>query len=386
MKILFISTISSVNDLMLALTEMGHDVSYIPNLALNPVSPDESQRPIIKSAIEEVRPEYVLSYMFIPMLSDITHSYSIPYVSWTYDSPLASLFSPELENDNNYTFIFDKSEYLRLKQITHANVFYLPLGANLSRIGSIDITDSDIEKYSSDISFVGTLYHNNPYNQYSQYLSEDVGQEFNSYLLSNAHTWHNTKSWPSISDSSVSAIQKSLGNMVANPTTLRNNEYLALMFLPKKLAEIDRITVLNALALRHNIDLYTNDTGHPALSGVNCHGRVNYEDEMSKVFYASRINLNITLPSIETGVPQRVYDIMASGGFCMTNYQEEVDELFSIGKNIETFRSIDELLEKTEYYLTHENERLRIAINGYTLIKEKHTLQHRIHDMLNTIK
>ena len=170
-----------------------------------------------------------------------------------------------------------------------------------------------------------------------------------------------------------------------NTTNLSTNEFLGLLFLTRKLAEIDRVTLLNALAEKHSVDLYTGDTHNPSLINVNCHGRVDYNTDMSKIFYCSKINLNITLPSIESGIPQRVYDIMACGGFCLSNYQPEMDELFTIGKNIEAFRSVEELLEKSDYYLKHEDERLRIAINGYKLIKGKHTIQHRINEMLSVL-
>lgn len=383
MKILFIPTANSVSDFMLALAELGHDVSYIPDFQANPVAPCENDYSTVKTAIENVVPDCVVSYMFIPIVSEVSHSYGIPYISWTYDSPLASLFTPEINNDNNYIFVFDKSECAHLKTVTSANIYYLPLGAYTTRIGSIDITDDDIAKYSADISFVGTLYRENPYNLYSSYLDEQTGQEMNRYLIANSGSWALPKPWPRLSDSSVSSMKNIFGDMIANSTSMSDSEYLAIMFLSKKLAEIDRINCLNSLAARHEVSLYTNDTEHPALSGnIHCHGRVNYETEMSKVFYSSKINLNITLPSIESGIPQRIYDIMACGGFCLSNYQPEMDELFTVGKDIETFHSVEELLDKTDYYLNHEDVRLRIAINGYRLIQEKHTIHHRIDEML----
>ncbi len=50
-----------------------------------------------------------------------------------------------------------------------------------------------------------------------------------------------------------------------------------------------------------------------------------------KVFYSSKININMTLRSIESGVPLRIIDIMSIGGFVMSNNQEEIPELFEEG-------------------------------------------------------
>lgn len=84
--------------------------------------------------------------------------------------------------------------------------------------------------------------------------------------------------------------------------------YLGNVTLVRKLGEMERIVCLNTLAENHTIDLYT--TSHsPFIDSLNVHPALNYYVELGKAYYYSKINLNITLPSIETGVPQRIYDI-----------------------------------------------------------------------------
>lgn len=161
--------------------------------------------------------------------------------------------------------------------------------------------------------------------------------------------------------------------------------YLGLLFLSRKLAEMDRITVLNTLASRYTVDLYTKSDCRN-LSNVRIHQGVDYYTDMNKIFYLSRINLNISLPSIETGLPQRILDIMGSGGFVLTNYQQEIDDFFVIGKEIEVFHDLDELLEKTAYYLSHEEERLRIAMNGYLKVRDNFSYTHQVKHILQTIE
>ena len=38
------------------------------------------------------------------------------------------------------------------------------------------------------------------------------------------------------------------------------------------------------------------------------------------MFANSKVNLNITLRNIKTGIPLRALDIMGAGGFLLTNY------------------------------------------------------------------
>ena len=160
---------------------------------------------------------------------------------------------------------------------------------------------------------------------------------------------------------------------------------MGLLFFPRKLAELERITVLNTLAQNFDVHLYTKSPTD-FLQNVTVHNSVDYYTIMNKIFYLSKINLNITLSSIETGVPQRILDIMGCGGFVLTNYQEELEDLFVIGKEIEVFRSIEELQEKCSYYLTHEKERLTIAINGYKKVRDLFSYQHQLEKIISIVQ
>ena len=203
MKFLYIVAAKSISDLALALIEMGHTVALVNGIEPDPINPDESHRAVIAEAIDKEKPDYVISYLFIPMVSEVTHSYGIPYISWTYDSPLTSLFCKELEYDNNYVFFFDKQECIRLKSLYKANIYYLPMAAYLTRVGAIDLKDDEISRFSSDISFIGTLYQENAYNSYIAYLDELTQLELKHYLITHLRNWSEPKSWPSLSEHAV---------------------------------------------------------------------------------------------------------------------------------------------------------------------------------------
>ena len=77
---------------------------------------------------------------------------------------------------------------------------------------------------------------------------------------------------------------------------------------------------------------------------------------------------------------------MGCGGFVLTNYQKDLERHFTIGTDLEVFRNLDELKEKTSYYLTHEKERIKIAMNGYQTVREHFSYQHQLSQILNIIK
>ena len=93
----------------------------------------------------------------------------------------------------------------------------------------------------------------------------------------------------------------------------------------------------------------------------------------------------MTLKSIQSGLPLRIFDIMGCGGFLMTNYQTELTDHFEIGRDLETYSSIDELVDKCAFYLEHDDIRREIARNGYEKIKQQHTYPHRMAEMLRNV-
>ena len=114
-------------------------------------------------------------------------------------------------------------------------------------------------------------------------------------------------------------------------------------------------------------------------------GSVDYWSEMPKVFHESKINLNFTIPNIKSGIPLRVWDILGAGGFLLTNYQAEIPLYFKEGEDLVCFDGTEDLVQKTDYYLHHDEERRRIAKNGYGKVKKYHTYIQRIQTILETI-
>ena len=118
------------------------------------------------------------------------------------------------------------------------------------------------------------------------------------------------------------------------------------------------------------------------MSNLTNHGTVDYYEQMPLVFKQSRINLNIALRSIKTGIPLRAFDIMGSGGFLLSSFQDDFLDDFIPGEDFAYYESKEDLLYKIDYYLNHEEERMAVAKNGHDKIAGAHTFRHRIREML----
>ena len=95
----------------------------------------------------------------------------------------------------------------------------------------------------------------------------------------------------------------------------------------------------------------------------------------------SKIVLNITRSHFygaETGVNLRIFEALSAGCFLLTDYCEELAELFIVGEEIEVFRNATELAEKVSFYLAHPEERNKIARQGHARFLKDYTWRARI--------
>ncbi len=103
---------------------------------------------------------------------------------------------------------------------------------------------------------------------------------------------------------------------------------------------------------------------------------------MGEIYSASKVGFN---SSIVNDINMRVFEIMASGCFLLTNRIKNngFSDLFEEGKHVVTYENNRQLLELIEYYLKNAEEREKIAAQGYELVIKNHTYFHRVQAMMN---
>lgn len=370
----------NITDFIWAYIEMGHKVQTLDIRNI----PFSERAGFLDMNLNNCSFHFVITNNFITSVSEACQKKHIPYVSWNFDAPVLALYSQIAKNEYNYIFTFDKNEYLALKALSLPHVYHQPLCINPSRIGAIEITPEDENTFSSDISFVGRLYEDNFYNAYKdsilscyipdlQPIIERFGDDYRSYSVEEAITPEETV-----------FLNSFLPFLDENTTAYRNKDYLYHIIISPKMTELDRLRILNHLAQNHHLSLYTTSP-FDLVKDADVHASVNYDTTMNKIFYLSKINLNITSRQITSGIPQRVFDIMACGGFVVTNHQSELYTYFQKGKDLEVFETLQELDEIVDYYLHHEKERIQIAMNGYKKVISHHTYKQRAQTILNIL-
>jgi len=330
---------------------------------------------------------FIFSVNFFPEISAVCEKCKIPYISYLVDCPVLELYDPAIRNTHNYIFSFDQALYQEIVSANPDHIFYLPLASAAERLGDVcaDITEEERERYKSDVTFIGSLYTEKCTYNKMQGASDYLKGYLDALIEVQRKVYGCNFLEESLTEEVVQEFKKCVpfyelpqGGIGTEKSIMAN------FYLGNKVTEQERLHLLDSVSKRFRTRLYTlSDTS--TLPDIQVMGSAETMLEMPKIFNCSKINLNFTSKPIRTGIPQRIFDIMGAGGFVLTNYQVELSEYFVAGEHLDYFSSEEDLLEKIEFYLTHEEERRRIAENGQKLVKEYHTYDLRAAVILNTV-
>lgn len=386
MKILFMEWKSFGNeDIITAFRDLGHAVDILP-FSNKEVHHDEAIEKEMAQKIKDASPDFVFSFNYFPIISLACKQADARYVSWVYDSPYVLLYSYTIIYPGNYIFVFDKEWYLEFHRAGIPTIHYLPLAANTKRLNAMaDWNTFEQSQWNpqSDIAFVGSLYTEK--HQFYQRL-EGITPYTRGYLEGLMSAQKQVYGYNFVQELLPKDIIDDMMRilpMQPDPTSVESVEYLYAQYvINRQITATERKELLTAIGEKYAYDLYTPDK-NLQLPGCINHGPVDYYDMAPYVFKKAKINLNISLRSIKSGMPLRIFDIMGAGGFLLTNFQADFLDYFVPGEDFAFFDSPADLLDKIEYYLTHEEERAAVARNGFEKLAAHHTYKHRVAEMIS---
>ena len=363
---------------------LGHTVDNIEqHLGNYDIDPEFEK--IIENKLRETHYDMVFTVNYFALISNSCQKMGVKYVSWTCDNPLISMYHVSVFNDCNYIFTFDNTNYLEFREMGVEHIWYLPLAVDTDRMDTVIANSPEIQKYKGDIAFVGSLYERNSYDKIKSRLPEYLRGYFDAVIEAQLNISGANIVEPMLTTDILEKLQEYFELEKSEGSFSDLGLIFQTTVLGFKIAEVERRRALIELSKRYHVNVYSNSDVSDLLRIQYC-GSVDYWSELPQVFRMSKINLNFTIPNIKSGIPLRVWDVLGAGGFLMTNYQAEIPYYFKEGEDLVCFDGINDLCEKAEYYLAHEEERLAIAENGYRKVREHHNYIERINTMLDIIE
>lgn len=370
-------------DVCEAFDNLGYEQVF---LEYDMVSYDEDPEfeELLLQTIQKENCDCVFTINYFAVISKVCAKIDRPYVVWTCDNPLISMYHKAVFEPCNYFFSFDKTNFLEFKGMGVEHIYYLPLAVNTRRLDYLFENCSDAYLYANDIAFVGSLYERNSYDRLKPTLPGYLQGYFD------AAVWaQQCVSGGNILEEMLTVdVLEELQQYFKLEKSEDSFSNLGLIFsttvLGFKTAAMQRQRALVELSKKYSVAIYSNSNTEN-LTRVRYGGSLDYWSEMPKVFRETKINLNFTIPNIKSGLPLRIWDVLGCGGFLLTNFQAEIPYYFKNKEDLVCFESVEELVELAGYYLAHEEERKRIAKSGYEKVKQHHTWEKRILEMMEIV-
>lgn len=399
------------DDVISIFKSKGHSVSTYSHPDISEHQNDEVFKDI-QTLIQKENISLVFSFNYYPIVSYVLKDTDVKYISYVYDSPSIAVFTCSIIFPCNYIFLFDYAVYEKLHNGGISTVFYLPLAVNVTRMLSLletsahsiknintnlacspDDSLAHLQKnisYEHEVTFVGRLY-NESHTLYDRLCSkfkpehEHIHGYLDGIIDAQSHIY-DYFFLEEMLDEKILAILDETYPYTPNSDSIATPAYVyAHYFMARKVTEIERKRLLGKVSENYNLSLFT-PKETPELPHAHNLGPIDYYDKMPLVFHKSKINLNITLKSILTGIPLRCIDIMASGGFLLTNYQADLFRHFEPGKHFDYYCDDNELLYKIDYYLNHEDERMCICENAKKEISRNFNLEDYLQMMIDVVE
>ncbi len=109
--------------------------------------------------------------------------------------------------------------------------------------------------------------------------------------------------------------------------------------------------------------------------------------DMNVIYSRSLINLGFGYigNSQVTGLKGRDFEVPLMEGLYLTTYNQDLENCFTIGEEIDCYRNETELLSKLQYYITHPDIALKIGVAGRNRCLREHTWVHKFKTILSIV-
>lgn len=376
-----------LTDVINAFKKLGHEV-YEAEFNKENFRTDPEFENRLENMISDIGPDFVFSLNYFPVTALVCKKMGTKYISWIYDNPYVLLYSYTVIFPTNYIFVFDTTQYNEFRSNGINTIYYMPLCSDAERLGGYD----DFAYFKTtkwynhaDIAFVGSLYTEDHqfYNRLKN-ISEYTRGYLEGLMEAQSHVYGYNFIESSLPKEIIREMQKELP-LYPNEDGVESEEWLFAQYvINRRISGIERTEMLKLIGTKYKYDLYTKNE---ELQLPNCcnHGQIESYEGAPYVYKTARINLNFTLKSIISGIPLRVFEIIGSGGFLLSNYQADFDDCFVAGEDYVYFESPGDMMDKIEYFLSHEKERAEIAQNGYNKALKEHTYEKRLKKIIDTV-
>ena len=113
-------------------------------------------------------------------------------------------------------------------------------------------------------------------------------------------------------------------------------------------------------------------------------GFVNNQSGLADIYSSSAVNLDMPAAG-EKAINYRLLEITASSGFVIARCNDFISNTYDIGRELDVYYNIEDLIDKISFYLKHPRTAAVIAENGRKKTVKKFTYYDELEKMLELI-
>ncbi len=340
----------------------------------------------IDLTVRRFDPELVAAINYTNGLAELCTRHGRKLLCWEID-PSTSVPAIRGEgHDGVHVFTWRKRNVDVYREAGFPNVSHVSLAADPYVRAPTELTEAERGKYAAPISFVGASMVENVedfrrrfgvlWARWTGDPAEDAARVLNDVVGAQRKDFTRFRI-PELLEEHAPGMRSSF----AGDPTVDDPVYL----LGEIAASEKRLTyVANLGALGVHV---WGDAGWKLIErhGAVYRGLAVHGEELTKIYNASTINVDVGRIYQSDIVTMRTFDILACGAFLLAEHTPDLDELFEVGVEVETYRTLGELKEKAVHYAAHPEQARAIALRGQATVLERHTIAQRLHGMLASV-
>ena len=379
-RILFISAKHYLMaELIAGCQALGLEHAY---LFLGGISSSAELEEKLRGEVDRFSPDFLLTMNHLGLdreglVSEFCRQRELPVLSWFVDRP--DLFLPQYGNLDNPFIVYAvwDADAVRLLEIGgYGRAFHLPLAADLGRMHFIPDAAP-----LRDVAFVGNsmqaatdkCWKLSGQPDTLRGLWEDVAGKFAASALRDLPEFVAGENLEAhaLRESCDSGPQAALDSFVywrATQRYRRDCMEALLQFGPVVAGDEHWRALIGAEASW----AYTRP--------------LHYYSDLPDFYRSTKINFNTTSMQMKGALNQRVFDVPASGGFLLTDYREQLDAAFEVGREVVCYHGVEEIGDLVRHYLANPSARREISLRARARIEREHSYAHRIETICVNMK
>jgi spore maturation protein CgeB len=106
--------------------------------------------------------------------------------------------------------------------------------------------------------------------------------------------------------------------------------------------------------------------------------RIKEGQPLIDLYQRSKIGFNVHNRGDYTVGSYRLFELPANGVMQISDGGEYLNSFFDAGSEVVGYENLDDMIDKVRYYLAHDDERQRIALNGFRRVMRDHRIGKRM--------